>query len=77
MKQNRMIENSPAKKSKSSCVTYKREKNNIEISGDANDVKRLIWTDMISAKLWDWIIKVLLFTLSKAGLLLLLLRWLK
>lgn len=52
---------------KPSLVTYKREKDKVEISGEAKDTKGLIWADMIGSKLWILLVIVLLFTMPKAS----------
>lgn len=55
---------------KPSLVTYKREKDKVEISGEAKDTKGLMWADMISSKLWVLLIIVLLLTVPKASFIL-------
>ena len=65
------------KKKKQRLVTYKREKEKVEISGDVTDTKALMWFDMISSRLWIILVIVLLFTIPKASFLPLLWEWLK
>ncbi len=65
------------KTSKQSLVTYKREKDKVEISGDAKDTKGLMWADMISSKLWILLVIVLLFTIPKASFIPAVIQWLK
>lgn len=36
---------------KKSPVTYRRDKNRVEISGEFTDVKQMIWFDLIASKL--------------------------
>jgi hypothetical protein len=40
---------------KSRLITYKRDKNKVEISGDLADVKWLVWFDLLSSRLF-WIV---------------------
>ncbi len=65
------------KASKETLVTYKREKDKVEISGDGKDVKVLIWTDMITSKLWIILVIILQFTMPKASFLPVVWQWLK
>jgi len=54
---------------KHSPVTYKREKNKVEISGDPSDVKWQIWFDLAGNKLlWVALVIVLLCTVPKASI---------
>lgn len=63
---------------KETLITYKRDKDKVEISGAPKDVKSLIWFDMISSRLkgtlWGG---VLLFSVPKASILPLLWQWIK
>lgn len=62
---------------KQSPVTYKREKDKVEITGNPKDTKGLIWFDMICSKLWIILVIVLLLTIPKASFLPLLWVWVK
>jgi hypothetical protein len=64
-------------KKKQSPLTYKREKDKVEISGNVKDTKGLMWFDMISCKFWIVLVIILLFTIPKASLLPLLWIWVK
>lgn len=59
-------------------LIYKRDKTKLEISGDPKEVKKAMWFDMITNKLF-WIVLVLIFVIvvPKATLLPLLWAWLK
>ncbi len=65
------------KSKKQSPITYKREKNKVEISGEPKDTKWLIWFDLISSKFWIVPLIVLLFTIPKASFLPLVWVWVK
>lgn len=62
---------------KSGFVTYKREKDKVEISGEAKDTRGLMWADMISSRLWVLLVIVLLFTMPKASFVPALWQWLQ
>jgi hypothetical protein len=55
------------KSSQQNLVTYKREKNKVEITGDPKDIKGLIWFDQICSKLWIVITIVLMLTVPQAS----------
>ena len=67
--------NMPVTKNK---ITYKRDKNKVEISGEAQDVKAPMWFDLICNKLL-WLIPliVLLFMAPRESFVPALLQWLK
>jgi hypothetical protein len=47
-------------------ITYKRERNKVEISGEPNDVKWAMWFDLLSNRLvWLLLLLILLCTVSK------------
>ncbi len=63
---------------KHGLMTYKREKNKVEISGDPADVKAAMWVDLIATHLW-WIVMliILLILVPKASIIPPVLQWLK
>lgn len=52
---------------KSSEVKYTREKNKVEISGDAKDVKRQIWFDLISSRVIQIALIILFILILKSS----------
>lgn len=63
---------------KETLITYKRDKDKVEISGDPKDIKGLIWFDMVSSRLKGTLWRgLLLFTVPKASVMPLLWQWLK
>jgi hypothetical protein len=57
-------------------ISYKRNKREVEITGHPNDVKWLMWFDLISSRLlWIMLILVLLLTLPKASILPVIIKW--
>lgn len=63
---------------KSNPVVYKREKDKVEISGDADCVKWQIWFDLISARLfWIGLAIILLCTVPQVSFVPLVWKWLK
>lgn len=63
---------------KSTLITYKREKDKVEITGDSEDTKGLMWFDLISSRLiWIVLVVVLLFVAPKASFVPILWQWIK
>lgn len=58
-------------------ITYKRDKDKVEISGEPKDTKGLMWVDMITSKLWIVLVIVLILTIPKASFLPLVWVWMK
>jgi hypothetical protein len=66
------------KSTKSSMITYRRIKDDIEITGDSNEIKNLIWFDLICNKLKALIsFRFFLLIVPKASWLLSALQWFK
>ncbi len=66
------------KRTSQTPITYKREKNKVEISGDPADVKRPMWFDLISSRLL-WLVPLawLLWKLPEVSWLPVVMKWLK
>ncbi len=63
---------------KSTLITYKRDKDKIEITGDPKDIKWPIWFDLVSSRvLWVLFVVALLFTVPKASIIPVLWQWVK
>ncbi|HWK02978.1 MAG TPA: hypothetical protein VNS58_05080 [Puia sp.] len=58
-------------------ISYKRDKNKVEINGDPDDIKGVMWFDLISSRLWGVLPIVLLFVLPKGSVMLMLWQWVK
>lgn len=53
---------------KKAPMKYKRDKNGVEISGDADQIKWPVWFDLASSRLiWVLLVAVLLFTIPRAS----------
>lgn len=60
------------------ALTYKREKDKVEITGEPEDTKGLMWFDLISSRLiWIVLVVVLLFIAPKASFVPILWQWVK
>lgn len=63
---------------KSTLITYKRDKDKIEITGDPKDIKWPMWFDLVSSRvLWVLFVVALLFTVPKASIIPVLWQWVK
>jgi hypothetical protein len=57
---------------------YSRKKDSVEISGDPKDVQKLVWADLITARImWLLAVLFLFFALPQLTLLPLLIKYLK
>lgn len=48
------------KRAKKKLITYKRHKNGVKISGEADQVKSIIWFDLLVVKLFKLILLTIL-----------------
>jgi hypothetical protein len=59
-------------------LSYKRNKGQVEITGEPNDVRHLMWFDLITSRLlWIVPIVILLFIAPKASFIPMLWQWVK
>jgi len=58
-------------------ITYKREKNKVEITGNPKDTKGLMWFDIISFNFLIFLVIILAFIVSKNNFLQLIWEWMK
>ena len=59
-------------------MKYKRDKNSIEISGDADQIKWPVWFHLVSYRLvWVVLVVVLLCTVPKASWIPMVWQWVK
>ena len=63
---------------KSGRVTYKRDKEKVEITGESKEVNWLIGFDLLSSRLiWVVLVIILLCTFPKTGFIPVIWKWLK
>jgi len=59
-------------------LSYKRNKGQVEITGEPEDVRRIMWFDLITSKLlWVVPVVIMLFIAPKASFIPMLCQWLK